>query len=263
MSQAQLETQIQRKRTELDILGKDQTQLESAKHDLAEEYKERNENYERLLERLEQANQEIDQSEREILQIKAELLAMRNQSVNDVAGDDEASANVPESLSDMSPQDCLGDLMEEMSRAAQMMKDPSSSSAAPSSGGIQTSAGQGSSGERAGNAGPDTSLTQVAIHFERIQEFASFQLTSSYTFNQLCDDACRYWGVDPEHGTLRDAHNVMWPPQAVISQHLAERVKIDGQRPTVRLVSRQQGAFAGGADSIDGSSGLRVRNKSR
>ena len=49
----------------------------------------------------------------------------------------------------------------------------------------------------------------------------------------------------------------------MISQHLAERVKIDGQRPTVRLVSRQQGAFAGGADSIDGSGGLRVRNKSK
>ena len=53
MSQAQLETQIQRKRTELDILTKDQTALESAKHDLSEEYKERNENYERLRERLE------------------------------------------------------------------------------------------------------------------------------------------------------------------------------------------------------------------
>ena len=61
---AQLETQIQRKRTELDILGKVR-RSSSRPSTTSQEYKERNENYERLLERLEQANQEIDQRRRD------------------------------------------------------------------------------------------------------------------------------------------------------------------------------------------------------
>ncbi len=277
MSQAQLETQIQRKRTELDILTKDQTTLESAKHDLSEEYKERNENYERLRERLEQANQEIDQSEREILQLKAELVAMRNQGNDGAAENEEIDAKVRGKLSDLSPQDCLDQLMKEMSKTAQIMKDPSSARGGSGSGGDPAVGRPGSGGGGSGGGEPvggasDTpsGLTQVAIHFERIQEFASFQLTSRYTFSQLCDDACRYWGVDPQHGTLRDAHNVMWPPQAVISRHLAERLELDGHRPVVRLVSRQQGAASGRAGvsavadgDVGGGRGLRERNTSK
>jgi hypothetical protein len=45
--------------------------------------------------------------------------------------------------------------------------------------------------------------------------------------------------VNVDFGTLRDAHNVMWPPQATISDHLAARKKMDGETPQVRLVSRQ------------------------
>mgnify|MGYP003695021871 CR=1 FL=1 len=271
MSQAQLETQIQRKRTELEILTKDQTALESAKHDLSEEYKERNENYERLRERLEQANQEIDQSEREILQLNAELVAMRNQGNDDAAASEELDAEVRGKLSDLSPQDCLDQLMKEMAKTAQIMKDPAASRAGGGGDPASGPPGSGSSGggeQGGGAASSSTGLTQVAIHFERIQEFASFQLTSRYTFSQLCDDACRYWGVDPQHGTLRDAHNVMWPPQAVISLHLAERLELDGFRPVVRLVSRQQGAAAGGgeggaAGGDGGGGGMRARNKSK
>ena len=255
MSQAQLETQIQRKRTELDILAKDQLHLESTKHDLSEEYKERNENYERLRERLEQANQEIDMSEREILHLKSEIAAMQNYSVDDALDNEEAVASSKSKLSNLSPHDCINELMNEMAKAARLMENPSMKDSPGKD------AGSGSlSGHDHGDGRPEEGLTQVTIHYERIQEFASFQLTPSYTFNQLCEDACRYWSINPEYGTLRDVNNVMWPPQATISAHLAERMSIDGQRPVIRLVSRQTGSAAvGSQNDILGSEGLRSR----
>jgi hypothetical protein len=129
--------------------------------------------------------------------------------------------------------------MKEMALVAQRLADPEGNSALEENTKNTKGGGGGRGGER--TDGQIGGLAQVSVNYERLHEFASFQLTSAYTFEQLCSDCCRYWGIKVEYGTLRDAHNVMWPPQAVISDLLESRKRMDGETPLVKLVVRSGG----------------------
>ena len=243
---AQLETQIRRKEKEIESLNAEQDVHQHEKNHATEQYKERNENFERLRERLDQANQEIEESDKETAALRRELALMRDNahtsgdsvgsgggggggaaggSGNNNAGGEDQSLDAL----GLSAKDCIEELIKEMGLVAQRLADPEGSSAG-------TTSSASSSSHHQDDA--DLALAQVSVHYERVHEFASFQLTSTYTFEQLCSDACRYWTVNKEYGTLRDAHNVMWPPHAPIARHLAQRARMDGETPTVRLVAR-------------------------
>ena len=253
---AQLETQIRRKEKEIASLNEEQDLQQHEKNHATEQYKERNENFERLRERLHQANQEIEENDKEIAALRSELSVMSEDAqAASVDGTVLDNSDAQSLLEGLSAKDCINELISEMSLVAQRLADPDGSSPA----GNNSSATSSSSGTREAD---DFQLTQVSVNYERVHEFASFQLTATYTFEQLCSDACRYWGVNVDFGTLRDAHNVMWPPQATISDHLAERKKMDGETPQVRLVSRQptdtaahQGGGGGGGGRSSGGGG--------
>ena len=245
---AQLETQIRRKEKEIESLNSEQDVHQHEKNHATEQYKERNENFERLRERLDQANQEIEESDKEIAGLRHELAMMRSENnasenggsndpnSNGSNGNNDEENNRQNALEGLSAKDCIDELIKEMSQVAHRLADPDGSSM-----GASELEGASSSSSSASNGGPsnaDFALAQVSVNYERVHEFASFQLTSTYTFEQLCSDACRYWGVREGLGTLRDAHNVMWPPQATIAEHLAERARMDGETPIVRLVAR-------------------------
>ncbi len=240
MTIAQLDTQIRRKRREIEKLRDEEAVLTAKKLHLAEEYKERTENYERIRERLEQASREIESSDAELDRLRervgiTEADATSAASVNilpGIGGSDQAIA----------PTDCVKELIKQLELVQGMLAKDSGSE------GID---GKDSSSQRG------KSIKHVTIQYEHLGEFASFQVTPTYTFESLCQDACRYWGMEKESGTLRDDLNVMWPPQSRVSEHLASATTEDGTLPVVRLVAR---AVLGYSQPFAGGSGSKMSN---
>ena len=76
------------------------------------------------------------------------------------------------------------------------------------SGSISGSGGGGGiRGAKANGTGSSNGLIeQVSVHYALIDEYCSFRITSSYTFAQLCLDACRYWEIRLEDGYVNVNH---------------------------------------------------------
>lgn len=80
-------------------------------------------------------------------------------------------------------------------------------------------------------------LGQITVFYENTGDAATFRLTSTYSFGQLNEDACRYWGINPMYGTLRDEFHALWPQQAMVQRELTSV----GEVPKVYLVDSAPG----------------------
>lgn len=95
-------------------------------------------------------------------------------------------------------------------------------------------------------------LGQITVFYENTGDAATFRLTATYTFGQLNEDACRYWGINPMYGTLRDEFHALWPQQAMVQRELASV----GEVPKVYLVDSAPGGGVS-ADAVKTAGGRR------
>ena len=198
------------------------SKLEIKLSQLAEEYRERTENYERLNERVKHANDEIRRKDEEIEDLKEQLQIKQEgyfKEGEDGLGEVDKGLFVHDSGEKMSPEEMveksMGILMSQMQNLKKQVK---------SKGEIDSD-----DDERG-----EESQINVSVFYQRIGEYCSFRVTPEYTFAQLNHDACKYWEVPVDDGTLRDDLNLMWPPQATIMDELS---KYD-EPPKIVLISR-------------------------
>jgi hypothetical protein len=189
---------------------------------LAEEYRERTENYERLSERVKHANDEIRRKDEEIEDLK-EQIQIKQEGVFNEDGDDFGETN---------PSMFVHDSGEKMS-AEEMVEKSMEILMAQMNGLKQKVKGKDDLGDAMGGNGEESQIN-VSVFYQRIGEYCSFRVTPEYTFGQLNHDACKYWEISEDDGTLRDHLNLMWPPQASIMEELA---KYD-EPPKIILISR-------------------------
>ena len=56
--------------------------------------------------------------------------------------------------------------------------------------------------DHGGGKGEESQIN-VSVFYQRIGEYCSFRVTPEYTFEQLNNDACKYWEILPDDGTLK------------------------------------------------------------
>ena len=189
---------------------------------LAEEYRERTENYERLSERVKHANDEIRRKDDEIEDLK-EQIQIKQEGFFGEDGDGFGEAN---------PGMFVHDSGEKMS-SEEMVEKSMAILMAQMEGLKQKVKGKDDLADHGGGKGEESQIN-VSVFYQRIGEYCSFRVTPEYTFEQLNNDACKYWEILPDDGTLRDHLNLMWPPQASIMEELS---KYD-EPPKIILISR-------------------------
>jgi hypothetical protein len=223
-----LDNQIRKKKRAIkEAKGRLQT-LEAQRAQLSEEYRERSENYERIKERVRHAGEEI-RTKSTVIQDLREQLRIKQGGGFTAPGLEEFSLDEPseqgglfvhDSGESMSSEEMVSTsmvmLMEQMQSLQKRVRGQDAATDAL---------------EAANRAHPPLN---VAVCYQRLGDYCSFRVTPEYTFEQLNRDACKYWEVPVEDGTLRDHLNLMWPPQATVA---SEMRKYD-EPPKINLIAR-------------------------
>eukprot|EP00164_Ancoracysta_twista_P010347 GFYU01015579.1.p1 GENE.GFYU01015579.1~~GFYU01015579.1.p1 ORF type:complete len:675 (-),score=108.72 GFYU01015579.1:501-2525(-) len=77
---------------------------------------------------------------------------------------------------------------------------------------------------------------ESAVDVKYRKDVCPFRITSAYTFDNLKDDACRYWDVPKVDGFLTDADGNLWPAEGLVLAEL-QRTSAD----TIYLIRRRGG----------------------
>ena len=222
-----LDNQIRKKKRAIKEARDRVRKLEIQQAQLSEEYRERSENYERVKERVKHANEEIRRKDEVIEDLREQLQIKQGggfsaEGLEEFTLDDDlqpSSIFVHESGEKMTSEEMVQTSME-------MLKGQMAA--------LQTNVKGGAALGGAMESGESGTQINVTVCYQRFGDYCSFRITPEYTFEQLNRDACKYWEVPVDDGTLRDHLNLMWPPQATVASELAKY----SEPPKINLIAR-------------------------